>query len=259
MKLYISVISHHHEDIIEEIKTLARLVTYPEITLIFRDNVNSKALKAYCEKIGVTYYSNNKKLGFSANSNLNFLQALDMGLSNDDYFLLLNPDVELSDLTIKQLLAFLKKTDLPLMAPNLFLTSALTVEDDSLRKFPTFGTFVANYLFNDRSNVIDKQSPIEAQTFWASGAFLIIKAHVYQSLKGLDENYFLYCEDVDFCFRALKKGIRVSYLPDIKAIHYRRCESRKFGSKAFFYHVKSVFTYELMRLGLRPSWDKNSH
>ncbi len=254
MKLYISVISHHHEGIIEQIKTLSRLATYPEITVIFRDNVNSKALKAYCKKIGIAYYPNKKKLGFSANNNLNFLLALGMGLSSDDYFLLLNPDVELSDLTIKQLLAFLKKTDLPIMAPNLFLNSSLTIADDSLRQFPTLTTFIANYLFNDRSNVIDKQLPVEPQTFWASGAFLIIKAHIYQSLKGLDENYFLYCEDVDFCFRALKKGIRVSYLPDIKAIHYRRCESRKFGSKPFFYHVKSVFLYELMRLGLRPSW-----
>ncbi len=254
MKLYISVISHHHDDIIEEIKTLSRLVTYPEITLIFRDNVCSKALKAYCEKIGVAYYSNKKELGFSANNNLNFLLALSMGLSNDDYFLLLNPDVELSDLTIKKLLLCLKKTDLPILAPNLYLNSTLTVTDDSLRQFPTFGTFVANYLLNDRSNVIDRTLPVKQQTFWASGAFLIIKAHVYQGLKGLDENYFLYCEDVDFCFRALKKGIKVTYLPNIKAIHYRRCASRKFGSRLFFHHVKSVFIYELMRLGLRPSW-----
>lgn len=180
-----------------------------------------------------------------------------MGLSSEDYFLLLNPDVEMSDLTIKKLLESLDKTDAPIMAPNLYLNSSYSLADDNLRKFPKFTTFIANYLFNDRSNVIDRTLSVEHETFWASGAFLIIKARVYQSLNGLDENYFMYCEDVDFCFRALKKGIRVTYLPDIKAIHYRRCESRKFGTKLFFSHVKSVLIYELTRRNLRPSWHRD--
>ena len=260
MTLFISVISHDHEHIIEQLKTLARLVNYSQIKVIFRDNVKSAELLAYCKSIGIQYHSNDKPLGFAANNNLNFLLALAMGLSDDDYFLLLNPDVEISDLTIKHLLKTLEQSNLPIMAPNLFLDRAFKVPDDNLRRYPTLGTFVSNYLFNSRSSVIDKTRPTEGKVFWASGAFLVVKAHVYQSLNGLDESYFMYCEDVDFCLRALQEGIKVTYLPDIIAIHYRRCASRKFGSKLFFHHVKSTVIYELTRRNWRRSWHrKNNH
>ncbi|MGR5243234.1 glycosyltransferase family 2 protein [Vibrio sp. PNB23_22_6] len=259
MTLFISVISHDHDHIIEQLETLARLATYPQIKVIFRDNVKSQELQTYCESIGIQYHSNDKPLGFAANNNLNFLLALAMGLSGEDYFLLLNPDVEISDLTIKHLLSTLAQSNLPMMAPNLFLDRSFRLADDNLRRFPTFGTFLKNYLLRSRSSVVDRTLPTDGETFWASGAFLVVKAHVYQHLNGLDERYFMYCEDIDFCFRALQEGIKVSYLPDIIAIHYRRCASRRFGSRLFFHHVKSTITYELTRRNWQRSWHRKSN
>lgn len=257
--LYISVISHNHDHIIEQLKTLSRLAAYSEVKVIFRDNVKSQELQAYCASIGIQYHSNDKPLGFAANNNLNFLLALAMGLSDEDYFLLLNPDVEISDLTIKHLLKTLELSNLPMMAPNLFLDRSFMVADDNLRRFPTFGTFLANYLLRSRSSVIDRTQPVDREVFWASGAFLIVNAGVYQRLNGLDESYFMYCEDIDFCLRALQEGIKVTYLPDIIAIHYRRCASRQFGSRLFFHHVKSTMIYELTRRNWRRSWHRKSN
>ena len=116
-----------------------------------------------------------------------------------------------------------------------------------------FFDFIKTYLFQDRSKFIDRSQPLpENVDLWASGACLLIKCSVFEKLEGLDERFYLYCEDIDFCKRALAQNIKVHYVEEAKLIHYRRRYSKGFFTKYFFWHVASVFKYALCPTKLMP-------
>ncbi|WP_112478434.1 MULTISPECIES: glycosyltransferase family 2 protein [Vibrio] len=246
MHLYISAVSHGHERLIRKFQTLKRLANHPDITVLCRDNQNSQALKKHCECSGILYFPNQTRAGFATNNNLNFWEAKKLGMRDDDYFVLLNCDVHINTLALQQLIISLEKSKPLIAAPNLFLDHEHTIYDDNLRRYPSILTFTKNYLFNDRSSVIDKSKPSQLpERYWASGAFLAFTSLVYQQLDGMNERFFLYCEDIDICRRASKQGIPVTFLSNVNASHHRRRSSQRFLSRAFFWHVKSVFIYSL--------------
>ena len=247
MKIYCSIISHNHDELILKLKTLQRLSKYNNIMVIFRDNICSKNVEAHCAELGIDYTYNNRQKGFSENNNLNFLRAKELGMKNSDYFILLNPDVYITHSDIDFLIKNVSEKRPNLAAPNLFLNKNKTLFDDNLRTYPKFLNFIKNYVAGNRSTVINKEMPDKIDdTYWASGAFLIVKSSLYEQLNGFDERYYLYCEDIDFCYRALQLGVRVSFLAENTAVHYRQCASRKFLSREFFLHVISVFKYVQM-------------
>lgn len=55
---------------------------------------------------------------------------------------------------------------------------------------------------------------------YIEGSFLLTTRHIWNILNGLDENLFMYGEDLEFCYRAKKKGYATVFLPTIKYIHY---------------------------------------
>lgn len=55
---------------------------------------------------------------------------------------------------------------------------------------------------------------------WVSGAFLLTRRSIWEQLSGLDETYFMYVEDVDYCKRVNALGYRTSYFPDVKIVHF---------------------------------------
>lgn len=55
---------------------------------------------------------------------------------------------------------------------------------------------------------------------WVEGSFMLMKLSLWKTLKGLDETYFMYGEDVDFCKRVQLLGLQCLYLPALKFIHY---------------------------------------
>lgn len=54
---------------------------------------------------------------------------------------------------------------------------------------------------------------------WVSGASMMIRPDVFAAIGGFDENYFLYFEETDFCFRAREAGFSTWYVPDSKVMH----------------------------------------
>ncbi|WP_417528915.1 glycosyltransferase [Marinomonas shanghaiensis] len=253
MKFYISVVSHEHHHIIENLDSLRRLAVNDNVTVICRDNLPTKSCQEYCESNNIIYQKNTKVKGFSANNNANYIHARnELGMSGGDYFILMNPDVLIDQKNIKKLLQSLERHLPDLAAPCLFIDAKQKVFDDNLRKYPKLKNFVKNYLLKDRSTVINKltEEP-EVLDYWVSASFLCVRSKVYEKLEGFDESYHMYCEDVDFCLRALQEGYKPRYLSLVKATHFRRCYSQKFLSRPFFWHVKSVFLYSLAKKNLR--------
>jgi GT2 family glycosyltransferase len=72
----------------------------------------------------------------------------------------------------------------------------------------------------------------------------MIRRKVLDEIGWLDERYFLYVEDIDFCLRAHQAGWEVYYVPEAAITHYHIAISdRRLFSKYMYYHYLSMFYY----------------
>lgn len=78
---------------------------------------------------------------------------------------------------------------------------------------------------------------------WVSGACLATRKAVWQRVGGLDADLFMYCEDVDFCLRVRRLGMRVAYLPSPVVIHYEGGGRPWVGARALLHTVRSYYIY----------------
>lgn len=80
---------------------------------------------------------------------------------------------------------------------------------------------------------------LTGETSWASGACFFIRTDIFNQLKGFDENFFMYCEDVDLSWRVRNLGYRILYQPRALAFHDKRLSvSAKSNPTEFeIYHI----------------------
>ncbi|EEY70979.1 glycosyltransferase family 2 protein [Grimontia hollisae] len=250
MRFVVSVVSHEHEEMIINFGTLRMLSSLNNVIVICRDNIPSSLLKNHCDDLGVHYIANHKERGFAENNNLNFLYYMEkIKRKKNDIFLLVNPDIILSRQAFK---IFSNKRELffnNVVTVNLFLDESFTRQDHNVRRYPTFYDFLSSYLLNKNKTIIFREgnSLPKDGVFWTSGAFLAVSVKNFLKMNGLDETYYMYCEDVDFCRRASLRGIKVKMILNSRVVHTRSRDSRKFLSKYFFWHVSGVVKYVFFR------------
>lgn len=247
--IYIAVVSHNHFELVEELSCIAKL-SAKGIQIGILDNVGERGFAEYCEYYGINYLKNSTPKGFGENNNILFSHAYKHGyLDENGYFLVLNPDVAITFEMLQILIDKACKYQDEFVAINLFKNSSFTVSDPSVRHFPSFIDFTKSLLFGVNPTLLDKSVIKERTTVdWAAGSFLLIKAAVYKRLNGFDERYFMYCEDLDICWRAKHSlGVNLYFYPEVKALHQAQHANRKIISKHFFWHIKSVFRYLLLK------------
>jgi len=161
--------------------------------------------------------------GFAYGNNLGIELALGSGAA--DYLLLLNPDTQVRPGAIASLLEFLRGHPDVAIAGTSFENADGTAWPIAFR-FPSVGTefcaalalgFVTR-LLGDRT-VAMRMAPVAQQVDWVSGAAMMIRPQVVKAIGGLDENYFLYFEETDFCFRARRAGFATWYVPESRVMH----------------------------------------
>ena len=186
--------------------------------------------------------------GFAANNNY--------GVSNSKgkYILILNPDVVVLPNAIDCLYNYLILNDsVGIVVPKL-LNEDLSVQL-SVRKFLNL-KILFHRLINMGKDVVDskilqkylltnvdkdKTQPVD----WALGAAMFLNRSWFDRLKGFDERYFLYVEDVDLCLRNWKLGKEVIYLPESKFIHTHQRKSNNGWNKTKVYHLMSICRFLL--------------
>lgn len=153
--------------------------------------------------------------------NVGFSIAINQGIkeSRGEYILIINPDTRLIGSALKYLLSFAKKTPkLGAVAPRLLNNDGQI--QPSCFKFPTaWNAF--KYYFLGCKNCFNKYNPGDKITqvdVAVMAAFLVPKSTL-DYVGGLDETYFLYYEDVEFCRRLHHFGLPVYYLPQAKVQH----------------------------------------
>lgn len=78
---------------------------------------------------------------------------------------------------------------------------------------------------------------------WVSGACLVIRREAYEDLGGLDERFFMYSEDVDYCYRVWEAGYHVVYLPFARVIHLIGQSSRKNRTLTILERHRSMYKF----------------
>jgi GT2 family glycosyltransferase len=169
--------------------------------------------------------------------NRGFARAVNEGcrLSRGDWFLLLNPDVTLSDGFLEGALALVDRFAGEDPAIGI-VGFRLQNSDGSLQRsagpFPTLvGTFMRRLLPRSRRKYALPRLDRPAEIAWATGCCLLVRRDCLESLRGLDEDFFLYYEDVDLCRRARTQGWSVRYEPGLHVIHHRPLHRRAVSAR----------------------------
>lgn len=100
--------------------------------------------------------------------------------------------------------------------------------------------------------------PDRGQIEWASFACLLLRSEMMAQVGPMDEGYFLYFEDSEYCLRAHRAGWPVAYVPEARAVHLRggsgpvkALEKKKAELPPYFYASRTRFFYQAHgRLGL---------
>jgi N-acetylglucosaminyl-diphospho-decaprenol L-rhamnosyltransferase len=156
-----------------------------------------------------------------AGSNVGFARANNIGIrsSRGTNLLLLNSDTIVPSGAIDRLLAELEREpDVAVAGPRLV--------DGSGRAELSFGRMIGplNELRQKRrarSGGVDGLTKHRQYPDWVSGACLLVRRADAEAVGGLDERYFMYAEDVDFCAAIRARGRRILFTPDVEVVHLR--------------------------------------
>jgi GT2 family glycosyltransferase len=161
--------------------------------------------------------------------NRGFAYACNVGWTRGDapFVLFLNPDASIDPQSIERLVEAAQDPEVGATAPKIVDPSGGL--DFSLRRFPRLRSTYAQALFLHRlfprstwsdELVRDLDAYMRpGAPEWASGACLLVRRDVLERLGGLDEGFFLYCEDLDLCRRVRDAGFEVRFEPGSVAIH----------------------------------------
>jgi GT2 family glycosyltransferase len=189
------------------------------------------------------------------NSNRGFSFACNQGIRNESArnYLLLNPDCIIEDGAIDRCLAYLEsqpdagvlgcrvnnpdgtlqlacRRSIPSAREAFYRFSGLSIV---FPRSPRFAGYNLSYTAEDKIQEVGA----------VSGSFLMVKREVLDTIGLLDETFFLYGEDLDFCYRASLAGWRVLYYPEARVTHFKRASSSREvqQSNRHFYHAMQIF------------------
>ena len=179
----------------------------------------------------------NNNVGFAAGCNAGF------AASTQPYILFLNPDCILSSGSLQRMVQVMKSDPHIGMVGGYLANPDGSEQGGGRRAIPTpwrafvraFGLYrLAKYwpqVFFDFH--LDKQplpqAPIEVEAI--SGALMLVRREAINDVGPWDENYFLHCEDLDWCMRFKQKNWKIIFVPDAPVTHFQGTCSR---SRPFF-------------------------
>ena len=165
-------------------------------------------------------------------ANLGFAGGVNIGAkaSDRDYVLLLNPDTVILDGAIDKLMSFAFDTPESGVWGGVTLNNDLSLNPNNARARLSFKTLLfsalgLSKLFNkscffnhDNYGCWDRKSARDVDVI--TGCFFLTPRTLWHELEGLDETFFMYAEEADYCIRAIKKGYQPRITPEARIIHH---------------------------------------
>lgn len=237
--VYICIVSHHHDELVmDNIKDFPKEIGKFNIKLYIIDNVNSDKLENFCKSQSVLYYADEETRGYGANINKVFSMCAP---EDDDVFIVCNPDVILDPKQLDNIVEAFSKEKCDVMGVKVYLDKDFKRVSSSNRNFPCILDFFVSFFLKKRLYL--NNPDVYAHPDWISGAFMVIRPDSFRKLSGFDENFFLYCEDIDICYRAKQMGMDIVYDPSLHIVHESQLASQSMFSTSFVSHFRSVFRY----------------
>lgn len=226
---------------------------------------------------GATLLENASNLGFSRGNN----QAL--ALSAAPFILLLNPDAQIQGDGLPLIVRHMEAhPEVGVVGPQL-LNSDGTVQS-SRRRFPTMATaFLESTVLQEwfprncvlsRYYMLDLPDDEEAEVDWVVGACMMVRREAYQEAGPLDEGFFMYSEELDWCYRMKGLGWKVAYFPSAQVVHHEgksseqivpqrhirfqaskvrffRKHHSRFRARSLRWFLLATYAYQWLREGLK--------
>ena len=245
------------EETINSLREKTKDLLY-EIILIDNNSSHQEESYLYIDKLiqydNVTVIKSDENLGFAKANNRG------MELANGRILLLLNPDVILHNNMLKILSDYLDCNENIAMVGPKVLNKDGTFQHTCLRgkpypkdtlyhiiglskKFPKnerYNKFALLHLDIDEINECGD----------LSGCCMMIKKSLYDEIGGMDEQFFMYEEETDWCFRAIKTGKKIIYNPNAIVTHYQGVTTKKIKVRSIW-----IFTQSMMKFFKKHFWN----
>lgn len=236
MKTLISIINHGHGNLISLlISDLEKFCYDEDIKIVITNNIPDDNFFIKKSSLDIQIINNLRPRGFGANHNSVFNNN-----NKADYFCILNPDVRLKYNPFKSLALNLNNVKAGVVVPAIIGSSGNL--EISARKFPTPISIIGK-LFGKNIDAIQTQFVKNvSEVDWGGGMFMLFRSDVYLKIKGFDEYFFLYYEDVDICGRLWESGYSVLYCPDTRVVHDGQKSSHS-NIKFMYWHISSMLRY----------------
>jgi hypothetical protein len=251
----LSIVTLHTNDpsILQTLASVYKTVQTPFEYILVDNNRNAPRLQEIKEKYPkLKIIQNPTNYGYARGINVGLKQA------QGDFILPLNPDILVFEKTIDTMVHYMEKhKDIALLGPKL-LNKDKTIQYSCrrypqlfpliLRRGPCKDLFADAYALYEMHDFSHKEI---REVDWMCGGFLLMRKELLEKAGYLDEWFFLYFDDVDFCRRAHKYG-KVIYYPEAEAIHDASYESKK-KLIPFIIHTRSMLYY-FLKHAFFPKW-----
>ena len=208
----------------------------------------------------VEWIDSKENLGFGKGCNLAEKHA------TKPYLFFINPDTIISKNAFREMLKFMEEHPEAGTVGCRILNEDGTLQWACRRSFPTIVSAVSKTiglaamfpksktLASYNMTYADPDEMIEVDAI--SGSFFCIRREVYEKLNGFDEDYFMYGEDLDLCFRTKQMGLKNYYTPVTNILHFKgqSCRTRRWGSYVDFYKAMLIFVKKHKDLYFVPNF-----
>jgi len=168
------------------------------------------------------------KVGLIENPmNVGFARANNQALSRATakYLLLLNPDTQVKERAVERLISFMEAHREVGMAGGQLLNSDGS-KQNAIANFPSLATELLNknllrWLFPNRFPGKGRNYPEPIEVDSVIGAGMMVRRDTVEQVGLLDEDYFLFLEETDWCYRAKKAGWKVYHVPQAEIYHFQ--------------------------------------
>jgi GT2 family glycosyltransferase len=244
MDLSVIIVNWNTKDLLCQcIDSLAQTVKKIDMEVFVVDNGSRDgSVAAVREKFpGVRLIENAVNMGFARANN----QAI--SLSSGEYLLLLNPDTKVKDEAIPPMLSFMNahaKTGLV----GGQLLNADGSKQNSIANFPSLATELLNksllrLLFPKKFPGKERDYPGPVEVDSVIGACMLVRRETLDQVGLLDEGYFLFLEETDWCYRIKKAGWKIYHIPGAEVLHFQGKSAEAEKAKARIEYYRSRYHY----------------
>lgn len=225
-----------------------------ELSIIVIDNNSPEPIGDLAKEFkSIDFTKSKKNLGFVSGNNLGIKKALAGGA---DYVLLLNNDTTVAGDFLLQLIKVAEKDPLiGIVAPKIYFAPGHEYHQKRYQTSQQGKVFWYAGGAIDWNNILASHRGVDQvdqgqfdrieETDFASGCALLVKKEVLEKIGLLDQRYFLYLEDVEFCQRIKKNGFKVVYAPGARVWHFNAASSQVGGNLHDYFITRNRLLFGL--------------